>query len=167
MLIPFPEKWGKLFVPGNEVDVCPRPSIRPRRDITDRVTFLGQTDWVALAIHQVAANELRSHEGTPQYQWGALARKIHLHLPKLGKAWVREGAGVAYVHHYGHNDEWATSSYCPNQHVAGNKSKHGFSPLPSYKNDNISTPLACLRHSTRANQTGWKSTPTQPGLKLA
>ena len=55
-----------MFVPGNEVDVCPRPSIRPRprRDITDRVTFFGQTDWVALAIHQVAANELRSHEGT-------------------------------------------------------------------------------------------------------
>ena len=39
--------------------------------------------------------------------------------------------------------------------------------LASYKNDDSPTPLACLRHSVRVNQTGLKSTPTQPRLKLA
>ena len=49
----------------------------------------------------------------------------------------------------------------------GNQFIHCFSLLPSYKNDNISTPLACLRHSARVNQTGLKSTATQPRIKLA
>ena len=37
----------------------------------------------------------------------------------------------------------------------------------SYENDKSPTPLACLRHPDRVNQTGLKSSPTQPRLKLA
>ena len=39
--------------------------------------------------------------------------------------------------------------------------------LASYKNVDSPTALACLRHPVRVNQTGLKSTPTQPRLKLA